>query len=598
MTSSDNFLGASSFVEILRWRALHQPDQHAYTFLTDTPGAPIEITYAELDQRARHIAALLQSQGLCGTPALLLYPPGIDYIVAFYGCLYAGVIAVPAYPPKRNRSIDRIKNIMANAQATTALTTNQLFVSLQRCFSTEPEMERLHWITTDTMDGDHAEHWQNREITQDTLAFFQYTSGTTGRPKGVMLTHRNLLHNVEFMRSRPQQTEDSKILTWLPPYHYMGLISGILLPLYTGFPAILMSPAAFFQRPIRWLEAISHYKATMSGGPNFAYELCLRKVTAEQLKSLDLSCWSMAFTGAEPINMNTLDDFASTFAPAGFHKNAWYPCYGLAEATLFVAGGARESLPVAKHFTRSALERGHAQSTDEDGEHTQVLVSCGKHAKDQRIMIVNPSTHTQCQPGQIDEIWLSGPSVAQGYWNLPSETEKTFQARLSTGEGPFLRTSDVGFLLDDELFAVGRLTDLITIGENLYYPQDIELTVRRSHSILQQGNGATIAVSIANKQQLVVMHEIDRHFPQEQAPALLETIRQNIKNRHGLPVYAVVLIKQGSILKTSSGKIQRFACRAAFLTNALEVVFSSIEDQFSPSLLSLGLAKEMVPAPL
>ncbi len=420
-------------------------------------------------------------------------------------------------------------------------------------------------------------------IDTDTLAFLQYTSGSTGTPKGVMLTHGNLLHNAAATYQVMEHSTASRFVSWLPTYHDMGLIGGILQPVYGGFPCILMPPASFLQRPYRWLQTISQYKGTTSGAPNFAYELCPQKITPEQKQTLDLSSWSVAFNGAEPIRSDTLERFATAFADCGFRPEAFYPCYGMAEATLIVAGGQKSAPPMVKTVQKSALEVNQIIAAQDECH----LVSCGQSIPTQQIIIANPDTLTRCQAGEVGEIWVSGASVGQGYWQRPTETLETFHACLSdTGEGGFLRTGDLGFLDDRQLFVTGRLKDLIIIrGRNLY-PQDIELTAERSHSALRLGSNAAFTIESNSEERLVIVQELEfRAKPNFDKVA--SAIRQAVTVEHEIQVYAVVLIKGGTIPKTSSGKIQRRATRTAFHNEQLEVVHTSIQESIFVSEVSI-----------
>jgi amino acid adenylation domain-containing protein/thioester reductase-like protein len=562
----------STLVDLLRWRALHQPDRRAYTFLLDGEAEEVCLTYGELDRQARAIGAWLQSLGMAGEGALLLYNPGLRYIAAFFGCLYAGVVAIPAYPPRRRRTLPRLQAIVADAQAKVVLTTAPIKSAVERLIGQTSDLQALQWLTTDGPESGMENDWHSPGVTADTLAFLQYTSGSTGTPKGVMLSHGNLLYNQRMIQQAFEHTEQSIVVGWLPLYHDMGLIGNVFQPLYVGIPCILMSPIHFLQQPLRWLRAISSYKATTSGGPNFAYDLCVQKSTPEQRAMLNLSSWNLAFSGAEPVRAETLERFAACFEPCGFRREAFYPCYGLAEATLFVSGGKKATPPVVRTFQGGTLEQHRVIETSTENDDARTLVSCGQTLLDQKAVIVHPESLTKCPPDQVGEIWVAGPCVAQGYRNRPEETKHTFQAYLAdTGEGPFLRTGDLGFLKDGELFITGRLKDLIIIrGRNLY-PQDIELTVERCHPALRSGCGAAFAVEVAQAERLVVVQEVERH----QSPdldAVVDAIRRAVAEEHEVQVYAVVLIKTGSIPKTSSGKIQRHACRARFLAGSLEVV--------------------------
>jgi acyl-CoA synthetase (AMP-forming)/AMP-acid ligase II/acyl carrier protein len=579
----------SSLVELLQLRAQEQPDLAVYTFLVDGEKEEVSITCSQLDSQARAIAASLQKLNLQGERALLLYPPGLEYIAAFFGCLYAGVIAVPAYPPDPNRlarTLPRLQAIVKDSQARVVLTTEMIRSMSEFIFSQAPDLAQPQWMATDCLDINLGTDWKAPSVFSETLAFLQYTSGSTGIPKGVMLTHANLLHNLKLIQHAFEVSFECRGTSWLPPYHDMGLIGGILEPLYLGIPTVLMSPIAFLQKPFRWLQAISRYRTTSSGGPNFAYDLCVRKTTPEQRATLDLSSWDLAFCGAEPIRPETIDRFVEAFGPCGFRRDAFYPCYGLAEGTLIVSGGKKGRLPVIKNIIKKDLKENKV-SEFRNGEEIQSLVSCGRSLPDQEIVIVQPDSAQPCSSDEIGEIWVKGPSVAQGYWNQPEETKRTFNAYLKTqlnnslspspqpspveGEGDkmgkksFLRTGDLGFLRDDELFVTGRLKDLIIIRGQNHYPQDIELTVERSHSHIRPGCVAVFSVEQEGEEQLVVMCEAEA-----EDESMVSSIRQSISENHELETSAVVLLKKGAIPKTSSGKISHYACREAFLENKLE----------------------------
>ncbi|MEH1807642.1 amino acid adenylation domain-containing protein [Nostoc sp.] len=567
---------SSTFVDLLRLRSSIQPNRDAFTFLLDGETEQTTLTYQELDRRSRRIAAQLQALGLTGERALLLYPAGLDFLVAFFGCLYAGVVAVTAYPPRNERNTPRIKAISIDAQAAIALTTTEILPTVRSLISQKTDLESLQWLTTDNLALGIEDTWQQPSIDRDTLAFLQYTSGSTGTPKGVMISHGNLLHNADTTYQFMEHSPESKFVTWLPMYHDMGLIGGILQPLYGGFPCIIMPPTSFLQRPYRWLQAISHYKGTTSGGPNFAYELCTQKITPEQKETLDLSSWSVAFNGAEPIRDDTLERFAAAFAGCGFRKEAFYPCYGMAETTLMVSGVQKATSPIIKTVQKSALESNRVVESSVKDEDVYHFVSCGRVIPQLEVAIANPETLSSCKPDEIGEIWVSGPSVGQGYWNRDRETAETFHAYLSdTGVGPFLRTGDLGFLQNNELFITGRAKDLIIIrGRNLY-PQDIELTAERSHPSLNSGASAAFTVEVDNEERVVIVQEL-KFRAKPNLAEVISAIRQAVTEEHEVQVYAVVLIKPGSIAKTSSGKIQRRATRAQFQNGKLNIILSNI----------------------
>ena len=509
---------------------------------------------------------------MVGQRALLLYPAGTEFIAAFFGCVYAGVVAVPVYPPRRNRSLDRIQAIADDAEAKVALTTDSVLSRVEGLIDETPHLKQLTWLATCDVSEQLADEWEMPDVHGDTMAFLQYTSGSTGTPKGVMLDHANLIHNSALIAHAFEHTRSGSGVFWLPSYHDMGLIGGILQPLYVGRPNILMSPMTFLQKPFRWLSAISRFRATTSGGPNFAYDLCVRKITPEQRETLDLSSWELAFNGAEPVRKETLDSFTETFEPCGFRREAFYPCYGMAEATLIVSGGFVSRPPVVGLFDADALADGRVVQRRPGAGGTCSLVGCGETLPDQRIEIVNPQTMATAAADEVGEIWVSGPSVAQGYWRQIDSSEATFQAYLKdSGEGPFLRTGDLGFINNGELYVTGRIKDLIIVHGVNHYPQDIELTVQRTRRRLRRDCGAAFTVEVGGGEQLVVVQEVERR-KQGNLEAIFDAIRKAVAAEHDLRLDAIVLVRAGSIPKTSSGKIQRHACRNGYVDGSLSVV--------------------------
>ena len=541
-------------VELLRYRATQQGGKTTYTFLVDGETAEAYLTYGELDQRARMIAAWLQSQQAAGERVLLLYPPGLEYIAAFFGCLYAGCIAVPAYPPRVNRPDARLQAIANNSQATIALTDAKILAKSEERLSHTPELVNLQWQATDSLALELADKWRPIKANRNDLAFLQYTSGSIAMPKGVMVSHGNLLHNLELIRQAAAASSDIRLVSWLPFYHDMGLVTGVLQPVYANFHTTFLSPFDFLQRPWLWLQTISRLRATHSGGPNFAYELCLNKIRPEQCQNLDLSSWEVAFNGAEPVRLETLKRFAAAFEPYGFREEAFMPCYGLAESTVGVSWSLKTTLPRLSTIKQAALVQNQVISASPADEDAKSLVGCGQTPQDMKIVVVDPEAATLCPVGRIGEIWVSGPSVAQGYWRRPEETQDTFRAYVAdTGAGPFLRTGDLGFLQDGELFITGRLKDLIIIRGRNYYPQDIELTVERSHPALQLGGGAAFTMEVKGDERLVVVQEVQRQYRNPDVAEVAQAIRGAVAEDFELQVYAVVLLKTGSLSKTSSG---------------------------------------------
>jgi 8-amino-7-oxononanoate synthase/acyl carrier protein len=590
-----SFFGPSNLVDLLQHRALHQGHDRAFVFLTDGETQEQTITYRELDQHARAVGAKLQSLGMVGERALLLYPAGLDFIIAFFGCLYAGVIAVPAYPPRRNRNMMRIQGITDDAQAKIALTTKEVLERVQPVAKETPGLEQIQWLATDQLATDWEKQWRRPDVHGDTIAFLQYTSGSTGSPKGVVLNHANLMHNSALISYAFEHTRSGRGAFWLPCYHDMGLIGGILQPLYIGQSNVLISPVAFLQKPLRWLQMISKYRATISGGPNFAYDLCVQKISPEQRDTLDLSCWQLAFNGAEPVREETIENFSRYFASCGFRREAFYPCYGMAENTLIVSGGFRSKPPVIRYFEARSLEQNQVVDALSDEEGVRAIVGCGGNLLDEEIVIANPHTLARCAPDEVGEIWVSGPSVAQGYWNRAELSQQIFGAHLSdTGRGPFLRTGDLGFMRDGELFVTGRLKDLIIVNGVNHYPQDIERTVENCHGDLKAGAAAAFSINHAGRERLALVCEVERGRQRtvNDFTSVFQAIRKIVSSEHEIPVEAIVLIKAGSIPKTSSGKIQRHACKAAFHTTELEEVarWTSWDDQ-----TATATANEQIP---
>ncbi|MDF5718482.1 MAG: AMP-binding protein [Rhizonema sp. NSF051] len=565
----------STLVELLRYRAEIQPDQRAYTFLRDGETEEISLTYRELDQQARAIATRLQSLKASLECALLLYPPGLDFIAAFFGCLYAKVVAVPVYPPKHNQSLSRLWAIASDAQTAIALTVNSTLPQIQSQFAQKPEFTDMLLLATDSISIDEASNWQQVQVDRDTLAFLQYTSGSTGTPKGVMVSHGNLLQNSQYTQQIWEYNSQSVMVTWLPVFHDMGLIYGVLQPLYQGFPCYMMAPVSFIQKPIRWLQAISRYKATHSGAPNFAYELCVLKTTPEERATLDLSSWHMTLNGAEPVRADTIKQFTQAFQSCGFDLATFCPGYGLAEATLVVTGVQNKNVPIFCTVQLEALAHNQVIESKSE-EKLQTLVGCGKPGIDTKVVIVHPELLTPCAPAEVGEIWVSGSTVAQGYWQRTEETKKTFGAYLKgTKEGPFMRTGDLGFLKNGELFITGRLKDVIIVRGQNHYPQDIERTVAQSHPALRPNCGAAFTVEVEGKEQLAIIQEVERTWRRKlDVEIVMRSIRKSVSLEHELQIYAIVLLDTGSIPKTSSGKIQRSACRSAFLEKSLKVVAS------------------------
>ncbi|HEU5229175.1 MAG TPA: MupA/Atu3671 family FMN-dependent luciferase-like monooxygenase, partial [Ktedonobacteraceae bacterium] len=572
--SSDWIVDCTTYVELLQTRARLHPERRAYIFLADGETETDHLTYAQLDQRARMIAALLQKYQTHGRPVLLLYQPGLAYLAAFFGCLYAGAIAVPAYPPKLNHKMERLEAMVEDAQPALALSSQTLVTTaMSKQFASFSHLGGLHIETTDDLPQDLSDQWQKPELCGETLAFLQYSSGSTGKPKGVMVSHSNLLYNNRMLQTALQHPEDAPFVSWLPLFHDMGLIGKALQAIYNGSLCVLMSPFSFLQKPFHWLRAISHYKAYSSFAPNFAYDLCVQQITPEQRETLDLSHWQNAINAAEPVRSKTLESFASTFASCGFRREAFIPGYGLAEATLIVSTSNAGGPITIQTVQSNELEQQLVVPAASKGARTSEIVSCGHTWLEQKIMIVDPETRRECPPERIGEIWIAGPHIAQGYWRRPQETRETFHAYLTdTGEGPFLRTGDLGFLSQGQLFVTGRLKDLIIVYGKNFYPQDIEITAEQSHPALRANSNAAFALEFEGVERVILVQEIKRQYRHEDPGDILAAIRLAVFEQYELHLDGIILIKPGSIPKTTSGKIQRRACRAALLAQTLPLL--------------------------
>jgi acyl-CoA synthetase (AMP-forming)/AMP-acid ligase II len=567
---------STSLVDILRWRAKNQPHQLAYRFLVDGEFDEVVLSYEDLDRHARSIGALLQSSIKAGDRALLLFPPGIDFIAAFFGCLYAKIIAIPVYPPHPARieiSLPIIQRIVADAGAAAVLLNISLFDAINSRNAIRAEFSNMKLLVTDNDEMDSwAEQWQQPEIRSNDISFLQYTSGSTTTPKGVMLSHSNLLHNMGLIEKCFGVSSETHAVIWLPPYHDMGLIGGILQPLYSGIPVTLMPHMMFLQRPFRWLQTISRFHATMSTGPNFAYDLCIRKIKPEQRELLDLSRWEVAFIGAEPVYHKTLDQFADYFAPCGFRREAFLPCYGLAESTLFVVGGSKDRFPLVQNFLRKGLQQNQVFISSKKTEEVRTLVSNGRCTSDQKVKIVNLDTLTSCQPNEIGEIWVSGPSVASGYWNKTAETEFTFAAQLSdNNEGSYLRSGDLGFLHEGELYITGRLKNLIISDGKNHYPNDIEKTVESSHPAIRPAGCAVFSILNAGCEDIIIVAELE-HKLFVKTEEIIKAIREAVSVNHGLHIHDIKLTKPGGIPRTTSGKIRHFLCIKNYIASTLKEI--------------------------
>lgn len=588
-----------TLVELLQYRSQHQPHDTAYIFLKNGETELPPLTYQQLDEKARAIATQLNTLNRQGTRALMVYPyeAGLEFIAAFFGCLYAGLVAVPIHPPRNRRNFYDVQACLESCQAQIVLTIQSQLSNFKNQLSLSPSNSRLTWLATDNISTFQAANFTEPNINKNTLAFLQYTSGSTGQPKGVMITHDCILHNQKILKTAFSHTEQLIGVGWLPLFHDMGLIGNIFQPLYIGRPCILMSPIAFIQKPIRWLQAISRYQATTSGGPNFAYDLLCNQVTSEQKATLNLSSWDVAFTGAEMIRSETLERFTTTFADCGFRYESFYPCYGMAEATLLITGGQKTTPPIIRYLNKAALEENQIIFSDSHQPGTQSIVGCGQPGLNTKIKIVDPNLLTECPENKVGEIWVSGLGIAKGYWNLTEETHQGFQAYLAdTGEGPFLRTRDLGFLNHGELFITGRLQELLVFWGINHYPQNLEETVQKSNPALKLNAGAAFSVELESENRLIIANEIERNYRQNfLMDEIVQAVRWQVFEQHLVDVYGLVLLKPGSLPRTSSGKIQRRTCRELFLQGNLDIIAEWRSPQTEPKDLTSLLQKYFNP---
>ncbi len=580
-----------TLVKVAHWRAQAQPDDCAFVFLVDGEEQEERISYAQLDRRARAIAAELQARGAAGRRVLLVFDPGLEYNAALFGCLYAGAVAVPVYPPdpfRAQRTLPRLQSILQDAQADFVLSSEAI---LEFSRPGLRAVRSAEVIALEDISESAAARWSLAGADPQQVALLQYTSGSTGTPRGVILTHANLMHNLAALHRLDR--ENAVGVTWLPPYHDMGLIGTVMLPVHSGRPLVMLSPLSFMQRPVRWLLAVTRYRGTTTGSPNFGYELCVRKVAPQERRQLDLSSWTVTVNGSEPIRAGTIDRFVEAFGPCGFRREAFYPAFGMAESTLLVSGAHPDDAPLLAAFSEPALRRNRVRPVSPDEPGARRMVGCGQPIPDGEIVIVNPRTRRPMPQARVGEIWVRSPSVGLGYWNRPEESRRMFEARLAADgeyahellseellshEDPgdhlpgdvadtrktYLRTGDLGFIHEGELFIAGRLKELIILAGRNYYPHDIERTVERAHPALKPDGGAAFGAEIGGEERLVVVHEVARPKRYD-LNEVLRAIQAELAQQYELSAFAVLLIPTGSLPKTSSGKTRRRHCCEMFL---------------------------------
>lgn len=580
---------------VLHGHAQQRPNATAFVFLQNKNTLEQAISYAELDQAARSIADYLRNQQLKpGDRVVLLFPSGINFLCAFMGCLYAGLIAVPTYPPSRN--LDVLSGIASDANASLILCDDDIFQRLQQKFPDDAMLSRYNWGSYTTACASPGQHYF--EADTDAIAMLQYTSGSTGLPKGVMLSHRNLLANLAAIQSEFGMTQETVMVGWLPLYHDMGLIGNVLGSLYSGQKLYFMSPQEFVQEPYCWLEAISRYRAFISGGPNFAYQLCVDRISNAQLAELDLSSWQVAFNGAEPVRAQVLDQFSQKFYPAQFSRHAFQPCYGMAEASLLISTCALGEIPSVRHVNRQALQTHRLIASAR--QHTQSLsiVSCGRVIEGHDVIIADPETRQRCHNEQIGEIWVRGPSITKGYWNKPELNAAAFAIPVNSADPghSYFRTGDLGILVDEQLYITGRAKDLIILRGKNYYPQDIELCASQSDPALKADGGAAFEVDRDGVARLVLVQEVNRtalrQFDAELSSAkVIKAIAQQFQ----IEVDAILYLSPQHLPKTSSGKVQRNKIRHMYLNQEFKALalFQSAAQTYATPAADLPVEDEL-----
>lgn len=569
----------TTLAERLRSHAAERPTQIAVRFLGKAEQDEVSVTYGDLDRWARRVAVAARARFGAGTRALLMCPPGLSYVAGFYGCLYGGLIPVPVYPPSPmvpGRAINRLRAVAQDVEAGCALSVDAL-----RGLATSMEVRvgarSLEWVYVDALEPGGEDGWEQPEVDPRDVAFLQYTSGSTADPKGVMLTHANLRANLDMIGHEYGFDEQTRPVSWLPPFHDMGLMAGIITPLWMGGTTVLMTPDSFLRRPLRWLEAISRFGGDFSAAPNFAYELCTRRAATADVSNLDLHTWRVAVNGAEPVRADTMHRFVETFGPCGFSSDTFWPSYGMAETVVMSSCGRLGSSADVLPLDVEALSRGQVVRSSDPRKSVR-KVTCGSPAVGSDLLVVDPSSGALSRNGEIGEIWLRGPHVGAGYWRRPVETSATFRASLADGtEGSWLRTGDLGAVVDGRVMIAGRLKDLLIIRGVNHYPQDIERSMEEAHAALRAGCGVAFTVDDERGERLVLVQGLeDRRDEKNTAAQAAEDIRRKVTYEHAVQPDAVALVAPKHVERTSSGKVRRSATRAAWLDGSLPIIYQWI----------------------
>jgi acyl-CoA synthetase (AMP-forming)/AMP-acid ligase II len=545
-----------NIIDVLKQHATKEPGKVAYIFLDKNLDESECVTYAALDTKVAMVSSYLRSKYSKGDRVLLLIPEGVGFVVCFFACLSAGLIAVPAYPPQSRRNqFDRINNLISDSLPKLILTSDGSMANSE--LMNGLQLNGVDILSVNELSRLGSKDFLKYDIDSRDVAFLQYTSGSTGDPKGVIITHRNMMDNVKVIKKAFDLTNQSIIVGWLPLFHDMGLIGNMLSVLYSGGQVVLMSPMTFLQKPVNWLKAIDKYNATVSGGPNFAYDFCVEKITAEDMIGIRLNKLKIAFNGAEPVRKNTLEAFAEKFGSYGFKKQAFLPCYGLAEATLFVSGKKVGTAVIYHEMTKEKLAGLKSLNLGLMLDYEQTFVSSGRVYDRRKIIIINPRNNVKCLDGQVGEILINSASTSKGYWNKPSQYMK---------HGQYSKTGDIGFIIDNELYVCGRLKELIIVRGKNYYPSDLEEIVQSSHVALRSGFGACFSVAENGHDKIIVLQEVRRdHIKKLQYDEVKSNINNNLTSKIGIKPDLILFLKPGSIPKTSSGKIKRVKLARQYL---------------------------------
>ncbi|MEO3778892.1 fatty acyl-AMP ligase [Micromonospora sp. B11E3] len=566
--------------DMLRLQAEEYPSQWACTILGRGGQELDTATYGELDRRVRSVAATLQTMTAPGQRVLLMYPTGVDFVVSFFACAYAGLAAVPVPCPEgpgAARAFERLQGIVKDADPALIMTTAEV--------AGHPDLELLtsgRRVLVDQGREDRSAAFRAPVLDLDAPVFLQYTSGSTSEPKGAVITHRNVLANLAAVATAVRMHEcpprSFRVVSWLPLFHDMGL-GQLLATVYAGGSAAFMAPMVFLLRPVEWLQAIDRYRAHLSSAPNFGYDFCVDRVTAEELAGLDLSSWRVALNGSEPVRPESLERFAEAFRPARFDPEAFMPSYGMAESTLYVSGARSPGDVRVVDVDVEQLERHGRIADPAQGAPARRVVACGRVPENLDVRVVDPETGRQCEPDVAGEIWVRGDSMAAGYWQRPDATRERFGAALDgAGEAPFVRTRDLGFLRHGQVFVLGRLDDVIIVDGRNHYPSDIESTVQGCHPALSPNRSAAFAYQDGGRTLLGIVAETARRAriasgegEGEGTPVaeITAAVRRAVADEHQLRAATVVLLRPGALPVTTSGKIRRGRCRELFLQNGL-----------------------------